>query len=157
MKYDRLQSLSPTIPREAFSYGRSPDLKITDIATTCFFKFGGRPYFPNANIATTPLAVDAIGYAIPSMEPIFSNSHNGFALFLSRILRPFWSQNIVKKSLRSSDKKLQTEEACFGAAYSNSRQFLCNFSSEELNEMEDYLLSLKDFLLRSNNAPILAT
>ncbi|KAL6064256.1 Nucleoporin 155 [Balamuthia mandrillaris] len=98
----------------------APDPNVALWATRAFFKHGGHPRYDPGGGAysqptqqTTPRA-QARGQATPSAadastggamymgqaimrrpEIIFSGSHNGFCLYLSRILRPVWNRPIT--------------------------------------------------------------
>jgi nuclear pore complex protein Nup155 len=97
--------------------GNRRDPELVSWATTAFFKLGGRP-----SIQQFQNTMDgAPDYSRVS----YSGSHDGFALFLSRILQPIWVSNIfVVKDTGLS----------------------CRLSRDQFSQLQWQLIRLKHFL-----------
>jgi len=131
-----IKALSPSGSRGAPQSVITSDVNATMWATRMFFKLGGRPFFPQLPPGTPTLTGD-FGYAVASPEPIYSNSHNGFCLYMSRILRPIWTQAITKKQIQRSFLTNQDVQIQ-----------ICSFTRQQLSDMVNWLSSLKEFLIK---------
>ncbi len=100
---------TPVMGERLLSSG-TPDPNVVSWATRAFFKFGGRPnwYEPSSTpLGKIPRKFPEIykkidinqdfGYGAYNAPKItFSYSHDGFSLYLSRLLRPAWFENVTK-------------------------------------------------------------
>ncbi len=129
-----------TIP--TFSSHTGSDPNVVAWATRAFFKFGGRPTLQISSTSVSPgLSVaEDFGYGVANNAPkvIFSHSHDGFCLYMSRLLRLVWNELIAKSTI---EKKPGT--------WQETTIFACRFTKEQLLELQDSLGSLRDFLAKS--------
>jgi nuclear pore complex protein Nup155 len=105
---------TPSRGQRLTSARREPDL--VSWATTAFFRLGGRP-----SILST--GEDAGGMAFSRVS--YSGSHDGFALFLARLLQPLWASNLFS-----------VKEA----------GFTCRLNREQFAQLEWHLVRLLHFL-----------
>ncbi|KAK6639409.1 hypothetical protein RUM43_007682 [Polyplax serrata] len=131
------------------------NLQISEWATRAFFLYGSEPQIGrqmtfNANTPTTPGTPYQYGFnpgmaSTPrSLSPgspvqeastiVFSAKHNGLYIYVSRILRPLWSERIVTRITTST-----------------KQQFLCSkVTSDECVWVLGYLHSVKAFLEKNS-------
>lgn len=79
------------------SVAPAPNKKIINGAIRAFFKYGGHPHVVQPS---------TYGYQVPTTA--YSNSFQGFALYLARLLRPLWNENVTIRSTEMrGDKDVQ--------------------------------------------------
>lgn len=90
------------------------DPNVLDWITNIFFKLGGRPQII-PSLSNLPYNQYNNQYNISKMETniSYSYSHNGFAIYLSRLLRPLWNEYIIKTIINSSNNNSQTVKDCY--------------------------------------------
>jgi len=81
----------------------APSMPVIDAAKRCFFEFGGYPTFTGRPFRND--VVSDVGRPLTVPEPVFSGKHNGLVLYLTRLLRSIWKQNITKKINKANKKK----------------------------------------------------
>jgi len=81
----------------------TPSMPVIDAAKRCFFEFGGYPTFTGRPFRND--VVSDVGRPLTIPEPVFSGKHNGLVLYLTRLLRSIWKQNITKKINKGNKKK----------------------------------------------------
>eukprot|EP01135_Chromosphaera_perkinsii_P003900 Nk52_evm1s262 gene=Nk52_evmTU1s262 len=77
------------------------DKRLIRLAIQAYFRFGGEPYFNvqnNGNVPGSPNNSVDIGRAIATPDIVYSASHNGLCLYLSRLLSPLLKNSLVKQS-----------------------------------------------------------
>ena len=105
------------------------DANVRMLATRTFINNAGRPQAQTYTTATQMQRMEEEferigGMSMSGVDVQFSNSHNGFAVYLTRLLRPFWGKPILK--LKQS-----------------------TFTVEQFKFMEQLLINLRDYLASS--------
>jgi len=118
--------------------------EITEWATQTFFRLGGGPSFDNPTNTT----LSSEENKMKAMR--FSASHDGFAMYLSRLLRPIWSQTILEKRTKQITYN-DTDNMSIRSRATHERvgEWLCRLSKAQLTELEASLINLRQFLSRN--------
>lgn len=114
-----------------------PNINIIRWAVRAFFKYGGHPQILRSlpyHSGTTPIS------DFSSPHPVqYSSSHNGFALYLSRLIRPVWNENVTvrRKERKNNEREVDVQ--------------YCKFLPEQLNVIQEMLSNLYKFIHESKN------
>ncbi|KAL7747465.1 hypothetical protein RI367_007221 [Sorochytrium milnesiophthora] len=83
----------------------SSDLSISARARRAYFELGGKPMLREGAFGAAR-ATDLAQPLAPA-EIIYSGMHNGLALYLARLVRPFWRRRIIRPSSSAADRRHQ--------------------------------------------------
>ena len=75
------------------------DKKLIRLAIQAFFRFGGEPYFNIQNTNQLPGSPNGgvdIGRAVVTPDVVYSASHNGLCMYISRLLAPLFQNTLVR-------------------------------------------------------------
>lgn len=101
------------------------DPELVSWATMAFFRLGGRPSYQNTYESDSSVSSSATNTPSSFGRINYSGSHDGFALFLSRLLQPIWASNIFVV---------------------NENGFCCRLNQAQLAQLEWHLVRLRHFL-----------
>jgi hypothetical protein len=136
------QQITTTQSIPTFSNQITVDPNVVAWATRAFFKYGGRPTV-NSNAMERRIPFDGrdeFGFAVINAPAVlYSNSHEGFCLYLARLLRPIWLETITK----------EVTETRPGPTPTSVKRQVCKYTKDQLVDLQESLANLRDFLNKS--------